>query len=256
MLARALRHSTSGDVDGGGGDDAASNGWPDVNFKDVEGLARLTPVFHGLTTVAIDRSDHDFLILDDVTASYSRPAILDIKMGRITFDPVAPAAKREKEERKYPPQAILGFRLLGYRMHYKDGRIVVKDKEWGKSFDEKNIAEGLSEFFSGRGPDASLMADTLSKLDEIRQWFAVQKSFHFYASSLLFAYENDPSKPASVQLVMIDFSHVFPAGNQLDTNYIHGLDFLRATVTGVLEKFKSKPDSRTVTSQPLSTFLP
>lgn len=47
------------------------------------------------------------------------------------------------------------------------------------------------------------MADTLSKLDEIRQWFAVQKSFHFYASSLLFAYENDPSKPASVQLVMI-----------------------------------------------------
>lgn len=37
-------------------------------------------------------------------------------MGRITFDPVAPAAKREKEERKYPPQAILGFRLLGYRV--------------------------------------------------------------------------------------------------------------------------------------------
>lgn len=29
-------------------------------------------------------------------------------------------------------------------MHYKDGRIVVKDKEWGKSFDEKNIAEGMN----------------------------------------------------------------------------------------------------------------
>lgn len=63
-------------------------------------------------------SEYEFLMLEDVTASYTRPAILDVKMGRITYDPVANEAKREKETIKYPPQRVLGFRLLGYRVGY------------------------------------------------------------------------------------------------------------------------------------------
>uniref|UniRef100_A0A1I7XDA6 Stork_head domain-containing protein n=1 Tax=Heterorhabditis bacteriophora TaxID=37862 RepID=A0A1I7XDA6_HETBA len=61
--------------------------------------------------------EHEFLILQDVTAPFQYPAILDIKMGRVTFDPQASAAKREKESAKYPPQKSLGFRLLGYRVN-------------------------------------------------------------------------------------------------------------------------------------------
>ncbi|VDL70598.1 unnamed protein product [Nippostrongylus brasiliensis] len=124
-------------------------------------------------------------------------------MGRITYDPLAGAAKRKKEEIKYPPQKTLGFRLLGYRMHRKGGHVTVKDKEWGKGYDENDIHSGLEEFFSGRGVDAEMMSDVLTKLDGVRQWFATQKSFHFYASSLLFAYENDTSKPPNVEIVMI-----------------------------------------------------
>ncbi|WKY05974.1 hypothetical protein Q1695_006294 [Nippostrongylus brasiliensis] len=241
LLARTLRNSTSGDV--GSESSSEKNGWPDVKTEDAEGLARLTPTFYGLTHVAIDKEDHEFLVLDDVTIPYSHPAILDVKMGRITYDPLAGAAKRKKEEIKYPPQKTLGFRLLGYRMHRKGGHVVVKDKEWGKSYDENDIHNGLEEFFSGRGVDAEMMSDVLTKLDGVRQWFATQKSFHFYASSLLFAYENDTTKPPNVEIVMIDFSHVFPANNQPDTNYIIGLDRLYSEIETIHDKFSKQSEN-------------
>ncbi|KIH58171.1 hypothetical protein ANCDUO_11633 [Ancylostoma duodenale] len=162
LLERALRHSTSGEANHSSGDDIKSvhqlvcsqnlnyvtaslfrvTGWEDVRQEDIKGLAELTPAFHGITPLVIDKEEHEFLILEDVTAGYTRPAILDVKMGRITYDPVASEAKREKETIKYPPQRVLGFRLLGYRMHRNSGEIVVKDKEWGKAYNENNILDG------------------------------------------------------------------------------------------------------------------
>ncbi|EYC09041.1 hypothetical protein Y032_0062g3319 [Ancylostoma ceylanicum] len=118
LLERALRHSTSGGANHDSGDDIKAIGWTDVKEKDVKGLVELTPIFYGMTPLLIDKEEHEFLILEDVTAGYTRPAILDVKMGRITYDPVASEAKREKETIKYPPQRVLGFRLLGYRVGY------------------------------------------------------------------------------------------------------------------------------------------
>ncbi|ETN83331.1 hypothetical protein RB195_000621 [Necator americanus] len=245
MLERALRQSTSGQASDSGGGDTKLDGWAEVNVQDVKGLAELTPVFYGLTSVMIDKEDHDFMILEDVTNVYSRPAILDVKMGKITYDPLANEVKREKELTKYPPQKILGFRLLGYRMHRTSGEVVVKDKEWGKAHDEKNVLDGLLEFLSGRGVDPRLTSEVLTKVNGVRKWFATQKSFQFYASSLLFVYENDPSMPPNVQIVMIDFSHVYPSNNQLDTNYIHGLDRLYAELQAAHNKFTTLSKSQT-----------
>uniref|UniRef100_A0A158PAE9 Kinase n=1 Tax=Angiostrongylus cantonensis TaxID=6313 RepID=A0A158PAE9_ANGCA len=219
-----------------------SYGWPDIQIEDVEGLAVLTPRFYGIISLAIDREDHDFLILEDVTAVYRLPAILDVKMGRVTFDPLANALKQERETTKYPPQRTLGFRLLGYRMHCSDGTVVVKDKEWGKAHNENTILNGLREFFSGRGADPYLISEALLKLDRVRQWFSTQRSFHFYSSSLLFVYENDLSRPSNLQLVMIDFSHVFPANDELDTNYIHGLDVFQSKMQAIHNEFASKQE--------------
>ncbi|EYC09043.1 hypothetical protein Y032_0062g3319 [Ancylostoma ceylanicum] len=88
-------------------------------------------------------------------------------------------------------------------MHRSSGEIVVKDKEWGKAYNENNILDGLLEFFSGRVADLNLMSEVLNKMKRVKEWFATQKSFQFYASSLLFVYENDPSLPPNVRIVMI-----------------------------------------------------
>lgn len=56
--------------------------------------------------------------MEDVTIGYQRPAILDLKMGQVTYDPIAKPEKIEKERIKYPPQAKMGMRILGYRVGY------------------------------------------------------------------------------------------------------------------------------------------
>ncbi|KIH58170.1 hypothetical protein ANCDUO_11632 [Ancylostoma duodenale] len=76
-------------------------------------------------------------------------------------------------------------------------------------------------------------------MKRVQEWFASQKSFQFYASSLLFVYENDPSLRPNVRIVMIDFSHVFPSNNQHDTNYIHGLDTLCSKLETAHDRFKA-----------------
>lgn len=68
-------------------------------------------------------TEYPFLQLEDITCPFQSPAIMDIKVGRVTFDPEASPEKRNSEKRKYPLQENLGFRLLGYRVSTVDGRL-------------------------------------------------------------------------------------------------------------------------------------
>ncbi|CAJ0576831.1 unnamed protein product, partial [Mesorhabditis spiculigera] len=181
------------------------------------------PRFYGLKQVPIGGQDHEFLILDDLTFGYTRPAIMDIKMGRVTYDPDASEKKIKSETEKYPPQRSLGFRILGYRLHKEDGTVEIKDRDWGKSKDETNIGQALYEFFQCR-PEA--VPHILRKATLFREWFAQQRIFHFFASSLLFIFETDPAQPVNPDVRMIDFGHVYPANEMVDENYTHGLDNL------------------------------
>lgn len=56
--------------------------------------------------------------MEDLTEGYEQPCTMDIKIGKVTYDPDAPPEKVASESVKYPAQTILGFRLLGYRVGY------------------------------------------------------------------------------------------------------------------------------------------
>ena len=51
-----------------------------------------------------------YLLLRDTTATFTRPCVIDIKMGRQTYEPSSPAEKVDYEKKKYPEQATFGFR--------------------------------------------------------------------------------------------------------------------------------------------------
>ena len=57
-----------------------------------------------------------YLKLEDVCRRFRNPSILDIKIGRVSYDPAADASKREAEISKYPPLSQIGFQLLGMRV--------------------------------------------------------------------------------------------------------------------------------------------
>ncbi|CAD6191881.1 unnamed protein product [Caenorhabditis auriculariae] len=224
-----------------GEEESVSAYFEEVRADDVETLRELTVNFYGLQILPIDGETHEFMILEDVTASYRLPAILDVKMGLVTYDPNASESKKTKETVKYPPQAFLGCRLLGYRIHAAPGQVVVRDKDWGKSFDEKTFPNGLREFFSGRSgaPDQNqamreVVHEAITALEPIRQFFKDQRSFQFFASSLLFVYEADITKPIRMRIVMIDFSHAFSSSGKPDENYLAGLEKLNQELENFL----------------------
>ncbi|PAV77307.1 hypothetical protein WR25_19738 [Diploscapter pachys] len=212
--------------------------WEHAREEDIRGLAKITAKFHGLQTLRVDGEDHEFMVLTDMTSPYTRPAILDIKVGKRTYDPLADREKQEKEASKYPAQEIIGFRLLGYKVHRSNNQVESKDKEWGKSYDETNVEKGLYEFFSARSAEDTkeVVSQSIVQIDRVAEWFAAQRSFHFFASSLLFVYEMDETKLPNISVSMIDFSHVFPAEGHPDENYEHGLIHLRERLQSLLSR--------------------
>ncbi len=63
-----------------------------------------------------------FLQLEDITSKFENPCVIDVKIGKITYDPEATAEKRAKETNKYPPLKKTGFQLRGFRVSAVDSR--------------------------------------------------------------------------------------------------------------------------------------
>uniref|UniRef100_A0A0N5AD59 Kinase n=1 Tax=Syphacia muris TaxID=451379 RepID=A0A0N5AD59_9BILA len=199
-------------------------------------FAQFLPKFYGLKQIYAGNKTIDCLVMEDLTEGYKQPCTMDIKMGKVTYDPDAPPEKIMSESVKYPAQTTLGFRLLGYRMHC-NGDCKIRDKKWGRSRTLENIVSAYGEFLSGRrGEETVLTKHILSQLYKIQQWFHAQRVYHFYASSILIVYEACIQLEARPLVKLIDFSHVFPSNGDLDENYIFGLD----NVVRFIEQFQNE----------------
>ena len=74
-------------------------------------VANTPPEFHdGLSLEA-------HLLLMDMTANFRKPCVMDLKMGRQTYEPDAPDEKKTREINKYPQQEQFGFRIVGMRFY-------------------------------------------------------------------------------------------------------------------------------------------
>ncbi|KAL3982048.1 Inositol polyphosphate kinase family protein [Acanthocheilonema viteae] len=205
-------------------------------------FASFVPKFYGLKTLRAEEKELELIVMEDLACHYKCPCIMDIKMGRVTYDPCATKAKRLAEAVKYPEQETLGFRLTGYRIHSDCDKndLRVRDKQWGRSRNLENIVDAFREFFSGRIIGKSYVAiQALEQLYKLRKWFSSQRVYHFYASSILLAYEGSVERSPNVLVKVIDFSHVFPANGAIDDNYLFGLN----NVINIIEKYQNSFDS-------------
>ncbi|PIC18143.1 hypothetical protein B9Z55_024144 [Caenorhabditis nigoni] len=213
--------------------DGLQNG---ARMEDVIRMKELTAKFHRMETMFVDGQDRQFMVLEDVTSDYTRPAMLDLKMGQVTYDPSASAAKIERETKKYPPQAAIGFRICGYRIHQSKEEVQMRDRSWGKSFDETNIQNGLAEYFSARADRKMVLREALDRLQRFKEFFESQESFKFFGSSLLFVYEAQEELPINLRIVMIDFSHVFESNGERDEGYLFGIKNLEKYINSLISE--------------------
>ncbi|KAM7348413.1 inositol phosphate kinase 2 [Cochliomyia hominivorax] len=150
----------------------------------------LVPKFFNKLTLQVNGKEHTFLKMEDITYGMRQPCIMDIKIGKRTWDPLASPQKRLVEEQKYLlSKQVLGLCLPGFQV-YKDGELQKFGKDYGKKLDTLGLRETIRKFLNAEHKVCQpLIRELLKQLYAIREWFKQQKLLHFYASSLLIVYD-------------------------------------------------------------------
>ena len=152
------------------------------------------------------------IVLENVTAGFKRPNVIDLKLGARLWDDNAPTMKKRKldEISDATTSRSLGFRIAGMKVHRPEkleGRCpehaVVEDdgylsygKSYGRGFNAENVHEAFVEFFGGkktlRKPGRTRhVAQRLAR--EVRNFVSVleKEESRMYSASILLVFEGD-----------------------------------------------------------------
>ncbi|KAM6896916.1 inositol polyphosphate multikinase [Xenentodon cancila] len=151
------------------------------------------PKYYG-TWTSPDSPNDLYLKLEDVTHHFSRPCIMDVKLGQQSYDPYASQEKREQQIKKYPLMEEIGFLILGMRVfNVRSGTFDSYDQHYGRGLVKETVKDGLAKFFhNGVCLRKDAVLASIHKVQRILRWFDSQHQLAFYASSLLFVYEGLP----------------------------------------------------------------
>lgn len=81
-------------------------------------LKNYVPRYYGTTELQIFGRRVTFLTLKDITDGMAEPCVMDIKIGRRTWDPLATPEKKATEELKYAEsKRTYGFCITGFQVY-------------------------------------------------------------------------------------------------------------------------------------------
>lgn len=231
---------------------------------------RFLAKYHGVVDVEterLDSSEEDYspskgglphLILDDMTIGYNRPCMVDIKMGRQTFEPTASKEKKEREIKKYCFQSEIGFRITGLKVWDDQAQAYhYLDKKFGRSVQPDQVLGALAfYFFDGTTFRVDVMKSLVTRLKDMLTWMKCQNRYKFFCSSILIVYdgnhvqvvdsvsERDAEQSKSGKALetcrasMIDFAHVVPNKDnvqEVDEGYVYGLESLISKISTIVD---------------------
>uniref|UniRef100_A0A182WD30 Kinase n=1 Tax=Anopheles minimus TaxID=112268 RepID=A0A182WD30_9DIPT len=216
-------------------------------------LCQVVPRYFGHPKLTIDGKVVEFVQLEDLTEGLKWPCIMDVKIGRRTWDPLATPEKRRAEENKYKAcRQRFGLCIPGFQLYsVRDGGTLIRHgKDYGKKLTEDNIRDAFLLYLNATEDgrvSRLLLEQFLHDLHLIRDWARKQTMFRLYSSSVLLVYDAarlvEPNRSElqresltnshgtrSVRARMIDFAHAFPTesseADTVDENYLQGVDSL------------------------------
>nr|XP_008517001.1 PREDICTED: inositol polyphosphate multikinase [Equus przewalskii] len=211
-------------------------------------LRKYLPKYYGIWSPPTAPNDL-YLKLEDVTHKFSKPCIMDVKIGRKSYDPFASSEKIQQQVSKYPLMEEIGFLVLGMRVyHVHSDTYETQNQHYGRSLTKETLKDGVSKFFhNGFCLRKDAIAASIQKIKNILQWFESQEQLNFYASSLLFVYEGS-SQPSTTKSNDRTLAEKFLSKGQLaDTDvleYNNNFHVLSSTVNGKIESSVGKSLSK------------
>ncbi|KAB0358491.1 hypothetical protein FD754_002647 [Muntiacus muntjak] len=149
-------------------------------------LRKYLPKYYGIWSPPT-APNNLYLKLEDVTHKFNKPCIMDVKIGRKSYDPFASSEKIQQQVSKYPLMEEIGFLVFGMRVyHVHSDSYETKNQHYGISLIRETLKDGVSRFFhNGFCLRRDAIAASIQKIEKILQWFESQKQLNFYASSTL-----------------------------------------------------------------------
>ncbi|XP_031627181.1 inositol polyphosphate multikinase isoform X2 [Contarinia nasturtii] len=164
----------------------------DSTEPSIEHLRKLVPEYRGTVKMSFRGKVIDFIKLADITHDMDEPCVMDIKIGKRTWDPEATKEKILAEEQKYEAcKQNLGICIPGFQVYdIKTDRIRRFGKEYGKKLDQNTVKDALKIFLNADTQMSRLLLTKfLTTLWSIQSWARSQTSLRLYSSSLLLAYD-------------------------------------------------------------------
>lgn len=114
------------------------------NDPNIKALRNLVPEYRGTMKVSICGQDAVFIKLADLTHNMKEPCVIDIKMGKQTWDPLATPDRIKSEDDRYNvTKQLFGFGVPGIRLFdLKTGRVKKFGKEYGKQLTQHSVKDG------------------------------------------------------------------------------------------------------------------
>ena len=148
------------------------------------------------------------LVLENVASGFTKPNILDVKLGARLWADDAPLEKRAKLDKvaSETTSQPLGFRIAGMKVYHGSGLpngdrldtggYKIFDKNYGRALSVDRVEDGFKEFFrlQSSSPASSQIRKVIkrfiSDLEGLVSVLAAEES-RMYSASLLFVYEGD-----------------------------------------------------------------
>jgi len=185
---------------------------------------------------------HESIVLENLTYGFSKPNILDIKLGRELYDSEASEEKieRMKKAARETTSWETGVRLTGFQVYDNvTGEAVNTPKSYGKSIKASELKEGIARFFpvgdaegARSGLGRSVLVGVLEGIrDEVAAIREIVASLEvrMVGASVLIVYDSEQQYVVR----LIDFAHTFVTpGSGPDDGVLLGLDTTLGLLNG------------------------
>ena len=167
--------------------------------------------YHGVKEVNQNGINGRFMILDDLTAGYEKPSVIDLKIGTKTWENDAPQEKIDRESKKYPLQRTIGFRLTGMRIFNRNTmQYDIYDKKYGYQQTKESLNDMFALFFSQINIEyrKTIIESVINQLQPLLDWFEIPGHLKFICSSILIIFEGNTNEQYKPIVRLVDFAHV------------------------------------------------